>query len=97
MEQYSVAIEQSTGEPYGGCPWQAFEDPMVSAVVQAYPWFEKGELSTLVGPAPSARFLEGFDLYRRTVQKLQADEADKRAKADAKNAQAPKQTVVRRG
>ena len=97
MEHIAVAIEQSTGEPYGGCPWQAFDDPLVSDVVQAYPWWEKSQLSLFTGPHPPARFVEAFDVYQRAIQKLQNDEAEKAAKRDAKDAHTLKQRSVHRG
>lgn len=100
MGHIAVAIEQSTGESYGGCPWHVFRRPLVGDVVQAYAWWEKKQLAMFAGHDPPARFVEAFDLYQRTVAKLQGDEMQKER---AKNADKDKRKLkthartVRRG
>lgn len=86
MEHINKAIEQSTCEPYAGCPWRVFHDPLVADVVESYSWFDKKQLHTLVGPNPPAKFLQAIGLYHRVITKLQNDEAEKQAKRDKDNA-----------
>ena len=100
MHHIAVAIEQSTGEPYGGCPWNLFTRPLVVDCVQAYAWWDKKQLGVFTGPNPPARFVEAFDLYQRTVSKLQNDEMDRqREKSKKENPRAlvNRARSVRRG
>lgn len=55
-----------TGEPQHGCPWYALRDPFVRRVLDAYPWFESGQINTYL-PRASHRVIEGLGYYHGVI------------------------------
>jgi hypothetical protein len=55
-------VYEWTGEPQQSCPWRSLRDPFVRRVVDAYPWFESGQIGTAF-PGASHRFIEGLGYY----------------------------------
>lgn len=57
-----ATIKTMTGSYVDGCPWSAFRDPFVARVIDAYRFFESGQLS-FKEPNPSHRLVEGISFY----------------------------------
>lgn len=69
-----------------GCPWRAFFDPFVQRVLEAFPYFDKGQLAML-HPNPSRRLVQGVGFYARTLnaidcQQIQRDTERARRERD---------------
>lgn len=84
------AIEASTGERPDACPWWAFHEPDVQAVLQAHDWFESGQLREWWGDDPPywlvlavRHYHRQLDLVRAESYRLEAEER-KRAGKQAK-------------
>ena len=82
------AVHEAVGVELEGCPWRAFDVPIVGDVVEAYPFFEKGCLDQFCGPNPPAKFIDALALYHSDVTRLQnemhraeAEAAKQKAKA----------------
>lgn len=67
-----------TGDTYTGCPWRAFTDPYVREVLDAYAFFETGQLSFYL-PDPAHCIVEGLRHYHMVGARIRA----KREKDDA--------------
>jgi hypothetical protein len=66
------AIEQMIGERLTTCPWAGYRDPFVLSVLEAAYWFDKGQLSTRLGPRPSAVMMEAVSHYTRVQNVVRA-------------------------
>lgn len=64
-------IADWTGVQSTGCPWFAFFDPFIRRVLEAYPWFDKGQLD-LFEPSASHRLVEGVACYSRMLSVVQS-------------------------
>lgn len=74
--------EQWTGDRPLSCPWDAFRDPFVARVTNAYRYFESGQLE-FVEPHPSHRLVEGVSHYHYVNNRIThlKWERDKEARA----------------
>lgn len=59
------AIESETGERPTTCPWRAFAEADVIAVIQAYDWHESGQCSEWWGADPEWWLVEATRFYHR--------------------------------
>lgn len=62
-------VREYTGTEVTGCPWRAFSDPFVGEVIDAWRWFDKGQLE-LGCPDADYRLVEGvcfFDGAKNSV------------------------------
>lgn len=48
--------------PIEGCPYRCLRDPLVAATVQAWSWWEKGQLE-VYAPDPPAVLVEALTIY----------------------------------
>lgn len=67
------------------CPWHAWSDPEVAAVVSAWHWYEKGQLSTLLGDDPPAWIVDGVRVFASALDASRADVLDQERKAREAN------------
>lgn len=63
-------IERVTGFRPAECPWRAFEDPIVSEVLDAYRWFESGQLAIQLGNDPPAILVEAIGVYHGALNRV---------------------------
>lgn len=70
------------GEEPPECPWHAWSDPEVAAVVSAWHWYDKGQLSTLLGDDPPHWLVEGVRVFGSALEAARADvqEQERRAR-----------------
>ncbi len=67
----SVATEWTGTNIAGiGCPWRVFFDPFVQRVLDAYRFYDKGQLGTHA-PNISHRVIEGVAHYARTANAIE--------------------------
>lgn len=97
-EQILSGIERATGGRPEGCPWQAFRDPFVGAVLRAYRWFRSGQLAVAYPdlPAALARGLEVYDAALNAVQAYDIREERKRREAERQERELASQAAKRR-
>lgn len=69
-------METMTGTPVDTCPWRAFADPFVARVLNAYRFFESGQLSFAL-PDPSHRLVEGLAFYHAVDNRVHGQMLDK--------------------
>jgi hypothetical protein len=64
------------------CPWYAWTDPEVVAVVSAWSWYDKGQLATLLGDDPPYWLIEGVRVFAVALEAARADvqEQERRAR-----------------
>lgn len=67
------AIEEAHGERPHTCPWYPFHEPDVRAVIQAYDFFESGQLSEWWGADPEWWLVEAVRFYHRCVGQARND------------------------
>lgn len=80
-----------TGDEWTGCPWRVFHEPYVYEVLQAYRWFESGQVAIHFGgiDAPNV-IVDGVGHYHATLNRLRIDEMDRDdAKSKQQRGQAP--------
>jgi hypothetical protein len=70
-EPFRMAVFQWLGEAQQSCPWRAFRDPFVARVLDAYRWFESGQVA-MHDPDPSNRLVEGIAFYHRALNICQS-------------------------
>jgi len=61
-------IKAATGVEPSTCPWRALYDPLVIEVIQAYRWFESGQLALFIGEDPPAVLVEAIGIYHSAVR-----------------------------
>lgn len=81
-----AAIEHVMGERPDGCPWAAFRDPDVVAVLRAYDWHESGQCAEWWGPDPEWWLVEGVREYHRALGRARADALKVQRQRDAAKA-----------
>lgn len=69
-------IQTVTGVPADTCPWRAFRDPFVARVLNAYRFFESGQLAFAL-PEPSHRLVEGLAFYAQVDGRVHGHLMDK--------------------
>ena len=72
-------IRDITGTEIESCPWQAFSDPFVQEILEAVPWYEKGQLS-MYWPRPLHLHIEGLSHYSRAVMQVRGEDQRVRMK-----------------
>lgn len=85
--------EKAVGSSTQGCPWQAYRDPFVGAVLRAYRHWKEHQLSLLY-PCPPHALIVGIEVYDAALNAVQAHDIREerearereRAKNDLKNA-----------
>jgi len=78
-------VKQWTGEAQvTGCPWNAFRDPFVHRVLNAYRYHESGGLDW-VEPSASHRLVEGVTYYAAVANQCAATEMELERKKRAAN------------
>ncbi len=70
-----LAVYEWTGEASASCAWRAFRDPFVARVLDAYRWFESGQVATFA-PRASHRLVEGIGFYHRALNICQGKHMD---------------------
>lgn len=71
-----------TGDVYEGCPWRVFTDPYVHDVLNAYRWFESGQVALSFGTIDGPNIIvEGVGHYHATLNRLRLDDMERSAKA----------------
>lgn len=83
-EQFLSGIERVTGKRPMGCPWKAYEDPFVAAVLDAYPHWKERQLALVWGNDPPLALMRGLRAYESALNAIRAsDIRDKNAKVAA--------------
>lgn len=91
-------MHADTGDKPTMCPWRAFADPFVGAVIDAYPLFESGQLSLALGADPPWVIMRGVLHYDRTIKRMHANEMEReRKRRDSASAVPPNAVFVGRG
>ena len=70
-EQVLRSCEAASGERPTACPWRAFADPYVSAVIRAHRWWKVGELTTRYGDRVPERIAWGVEVYDAALNAVQ--------------------------
>lgn len=84
------ACERVTGARPDACMWHSFHDPDVRAVLQAFDWFDKGQVREFWGHDPPWWMVEGVRHYHRALEAVRADmRAVRRAEQKATRARLP--------
>lgn len=67
------------------CPWHAWSDPEVAAVVSAWAWFDKGQLAVPLGDDPPHWLVEGVRAFGAALEAARSDvqEQERRAREAA--------------
>ena len=73
-------IESVAGDRPETCPWLAFSDPFVLEILEAYAFFESGQLSLYWGADPANLLVEGIRHYHGAVRRVTADHQEKQLK-----------------
>lgn len=91
-EQILDGIERVTGKRPMGCPWKAYEDPFVAAVLDAYPHWKERQLHLVWGAEPPLALLRGLRAYESALNAIRAhdirEQNQKRANDLAKKSSA---------
>lgn len=66
-----AVFKEVTGHDSPTCPWWAFYEPRVGAVLRAYDW--RDQLSAWWGPDPERWLVDGLQVYRTTLERVRAD------------------------
>lgn len=80
MERTAQLIERVGGARPTTCPWRAFWDEDVATVINAYAWFESGQIATFLGDDPPNVLIEGVSWFHRAMSEALADDFAKRNK-----------------
>lgn len=67
-------VEDWTGSRPLTCPWRAFTDPLVRAVLEAWTFFEKGALG-LFCPEPSHRLMMGLQCFAQAQSDIHVEQS----------------------
>lgn len=67
-------IEKQCGERPSSCPWRALQDPIVHEAIEAYRWFESGQLATWLGPEPPAVIVQAIGIYHAAIGHVRAND-----------------------
>lgn len=73
-------VEEWTGSRPLSCPWRAFYDPLVTAVTEAWSFFDKGALG-LYAPDPSHRLMMGLRCFAQAADEIRAEQSRMDAEA----------------
>jgi hypothetical protein len=68
------------GEKIDTCPWLAFSNPVCADVVNAFAWYESGQVALFLGNDPPSHIVQGLAIYRAAYNEAQADRLDRRKK-----------------
>lgn len=79
-----AAIEQITGHVPTGCPWRAYDDPVVIEAMESYAWFESGQLEMAIGADPPAVLVEAIRIYHSALASVRAADMKSASKPSAK-------------
>lgn len=91
------AIESAMGERPQACPWWAFHEADVIAVLHAYDWHESGQVAEQWGSDPELWLVEATRFYHHSLSKAQSDVSKMlRANPPAQAPTPPIGEVVRR-
>lgn len=79
------AVRRVCGSTPPECPWHAWSDPEVAAVVSAWTWYDKGQLAMLLGTDPPQWMVEAVREFGRALDASRADvmELERRAREAA--------------
>lgn len=66
-------IDDWTGVRYEGCPWRAFFEPIVRWTMEAYSFFESGQLA-FYAPSPSHKQVEALRCFHRSVNAIHSQQ-----------------------
>lgn len=75
-----TTMRDMTGQDVPGCPWSAFHDPFVAAVIHAVRFMESGNLSVSL-VEPSHRLIEGIGFWQTIYNSM----SGKQMELDRKN------------
>lgn len=76
-----VAIGRLLGREPPECPWNSWADSDVATIVDAWAWYDKGQLETLLGDDPPQWILDGVREFARALDLSRADVMDQERKA----------------
>ena len=91
-EQILTGIERVTGKRPDGCPWKAYEDPFVAAVLDAYPHWKERQLHLVWGHDPPLALMRGLRAYESALNAIRAHdmrERNEKIAAERKKNSAP--------
>lgn len=79
------AVRHVCGTEPPECPWHAYSDPEVLAVIDAWRWFDKGQLALRLGNDPPRWLVEGVRVFNAALEAARADvmELESRARKAA--------------
>ena len=76
-------VEKLSGCRATTCPWSAFFDPLVIAVLAAYPYYESGQLAFALGNDPPAVMVEAIECYHTALARVRdAQEVERKAEKE---------------
>ena len=87
-------VEKLTGTRAETCPWWSFHEPIVIDTLDAYPFFESGQLSFKLGDDPPAVMVEAIGVYHSALARVR--DVQMREKDQARTQQSQHDEVVRR-
>jgi hypothetical protein len=73
-------VETFTGTRAQTCPWFAFHDPLVVATLNAYSFYESGQLVFALGEDPPHIMIEAIECYHSALARVRAKQDDDKAK-----------------
>jgi len=84
-----AGIEKASGARPDTCPWQAFRDPFVAAVLRASRWKRDRQLAMLTGPHAPAALARGIEIYETALNATKShdlrEEAEERKRERERN------------
>lgn len=99
VTQLRAGSEKAVGSSTQGCPWKAYRDPFVGAVLRAYRHWKEHQLGLLY-PDPPAALIAGIEAYDAALNAVQAhdirEEREVREKERRKREMSPTQPARRR-
>lgn len=76
-----TAVRVVCGSEPPSCPWSAFKEPRVQAVMKAYRWAEKGQVREAWGDDPPYWLKRGLEVFTAALEAARADVLDAERKA----------------
>jgi hypothetical protein len=74
------AIGRLCGQEPPECPWNAWADSDVRTIVEAWGWYDKGQLEVFLGTDPPQWILEGVATFGRALAACRSDVLERQRK-----------------
>jgi len=68
------------GDKVQTCPWRSFGDPVCADVINAFGWYESGQIALYLGNDPPSHLIRGLAVYRAAYNATQSDRLDRQRK-----------------